>query len=78
MSFLDENQDVVLKTMDRLRAIIEDEGSLVRLKLELAAVVEVGKHFVAVTYMYNLDRDGALAFHAIAGCRRVQLMPGEH
>lgn len=57
--FLDDNEDVAPKTMDRLRVMLADENTKRRLKLELAAVVDVGKHFVTATY--DLEGDSGLA-----------------
>ena len=45
--------------MDNLRAVYDDPNLLCRLKLELTAVVDVGKHFVSVTY--DLEGDSALS-----------------
>lgn len=56
--FLDDNQDVAPKTMDHLRVVMNDPDQVCRLKLELAAVIDVGKHFVTATY--DLEGDGAL------------------
>lgn len=58
--FLDANQDLSPKTMDRLRTIIENEDRRRDLQLELAAVVDVGQHFVRATYI--LEGDGPLIF----------------
>lgn len=53
--------------MDQLRIIVEDEDQLCRLKLELAAIIDCGKHFVTATY--DLEGDGAL----VLGCyKRIQ------
>ena len=54
--FLDANQDIASKTMDHLRAIIENQDQLCQLKLELAAVIDVGLEFVTATY--DLEGDG--------------------
>ena len=45
--------------MDHLRVLMDDNDSLCRLKLELAAVVDIGRHFVTATY--DLEGDGALS-----------------
>ena len=45
--------------MDHLRGIMDDPQQLCRLKLELAVIVDVGKHFVTATY--ELESDGALS-----------------
>ncbi len=58
--FVDHNQDLSPKTMARLRMILDDEDRLRDLQLELAAVVDVGQHFVRATY--NLEGDGPLIF----------------
>ena len=43
-----------------LQAILADPERLVNLKLELAATINVGKHFVKATY--ELEGDGPLVF----------------
>ena len=58
--FLDSNKEVASRIMDHLRAVMEDDNRLCRLKLELAAIIDIGRHFVAATY--DLEGDGALAF----------------
>ena len=60
--FLDENNDLAPKTMDRLRAIFADEVRLRNVQLELAALVDVGRHFVQATYI--LEGDGPLILSA--------------
>ena len=45
--------------MDLLRAVYDDPYLLCRLKLEMATVVDVGKHFVSATY--DLEGDSALS-----------------
>ena len=45
--------------MDCLQEILQDQDRLCRPKVELAAIVDVGKHFVAATY--DLEGDGALS-----------------
>lgn len=65
--FLDSNNDICPKTMDKLRAIFDDEARLRDLKLELAAVVDIGVHFVKATYV--LEGDGPLIFNTY---RRLQ------
>ena len=61
--------------MDQLRAVYDDLKLLGRLKLELAAIVDVGKHFVSVTY--DLEDDSALSLfchqHVQALCNPCQL-----
>ena len=56
--FLDKNEDIAPKVMDHLRVIFNNPDCLCHLKIELAVVVDVGKHFVAATYY--LEGDGAL------------------
>lgn len=57
--FLNDNDDVAPKIMDRLRGIMGDLDTKCRLKLELAAVIDVGKHFVTATY--DLEGDSGLS-----------------
>ena len=58
--FLDENEDVSPKTMDHLRVILADPDRSKHLELELAALIDVGQHFVKATY--RLEGDGPLVF----------------
>ena len=57
--FLNSNEDISPSIMDHLRVLMDDNDSLCRLKLELAAVVDIGRHFVTATY--DLEGDGALS-----------------
>ena len=59
--FFNNNEDayVAPNVMDHLRAIYDDPNLLCCLKLELVAVVDVGKHFVSATY--DLEGDSALS-----------------
>ena len=59
--FLENNNDICPKTMDKLRAIFDNEVRLRDLRLELAAVVDIGVHFVKATYL--LEGDGPLIFN---------------
>ena len=49
-------------TVVQLIAIVHDEDDTARLRLELAAMIDIGKHLVCATY--NLEGDGLLAFSA--------------
>lgn len=69
LPFLDAAEDIAPKTMDHLRVIVDSEDQLCRLKLELAALIDCGKHFVTATY--DLEGDGAL----VLGCyQRMQIV----
>ena len=57
--FFNNNEDVAPNVMDHLRAVFNDPKLLCRLQLELAAVVDVVKHFVSATY--DLEGDSALS-----------------
>ena len=46
--------------MDKLRVIFDNKVHLRDLRLELAAVVDIGVHFVKATYL--LESDGPLIF----------------
>lgn len=56
--FLDKNEDIAPKVMNDLWVTFNNIDCLCRLKIELAVVVNDGKHFVAATYY--LEGDGAL------------------
>ena len=57
--FLDANQDVAPNITDCMREFMDDPEQLCRLKLELAAVIDVGKKFATSTY--QLEGDGGLS-----------------
>ena len=57
--FLKSNEDIAPRIMDHLRVLMDDNDSLCRLKLKLAAMVDIGRHFVTATY--DLEGDGALS-----------------
>lgn len=59
ISFLRENDDVSRATRAKLLEFFNDCEKLFLLKLELAAIVDVGAHFVKATY--TLEGDGILA-----------------
>ena len=54
-----ENEDVSPATRAKLIEFLDDQQKLFLLKLELAVIVDVGAHFVKVTY--TLEGDGLLA-----------------
>ena len=56
--FLTRNQDLGPTLRPKLLQMITDVNTLPYLQMELAAVVDVGEHFVKATY--NLEGDGAL------------------
>ena len=56
--FLQANRDISPKTTDRLLLILEDEDDRISLELELAAMIDIGKHLVRATYA--LEGDGPL------------------
>jgi len=56
--FLQENSDLSPATRSKLLDILHNPQSLTTLKLELAAVVDMGVHFVKATY--RLEGDGLL------------------
>lgn len=58
--FLQQLPDVSASTTQQLLAIIQHPERSRQLRLELAAVVDVGKHFVSATYA--LEGDGPLVF----------------
>ena len=55
-----KESSVAPATTDQLLAVLDDEDQVVRLMVQLAAVVDVGQHFVRATYW--LEGDGALFF----------------
>ena len=55
---MDNKKDISPKTIDHLRAVLDGPAQHRHLKLELAAVVDVGRHVVAATY--DLEVDSAL------------------
>ena len=57
--FIDDNQDIAPKIVGRLRGITASQDTKCRLKLELAAVIDVGKPFVTATY--DLEGDSVLS-----------------
>ena len=60
--FLESLDGVSPATVAHLLEILNDEDDLDSLRLQLAAMVDVGKHFVRLTY--NLEGDGPLVFSA--------------
>jgi len=56
--FLQENSDLSPATQSKLLDILHNPQSLTTFKLELAAVVDMGVHFVKATYC--LEGDGLL------------------
>lgn len=56
--FLDELSDSCKATAQELRQMLDDPQSCLDLKIQLAAVVDVGVHFVKATY--HLEGDGPL------------------
>ena len=57
--FLVENSDVSPATQSKLLKILQTPQELIKLKVELAAVIDVRQHFVKSTY--NLEGDGLLS-----------------
>ena len=57
---LDNNQVLSPKTMDCLRVMIKDPVRREHLQLELAAMMDIGQHFIKATYF--LEGDGPLFF----------------
>ena len=57
---LQENQDISPTTTAELLAILDNDGSRRTLQLQLAALVDIGKHLVEATYL--LEGDGSLLF----------------
>ena len=55
--FLNANADIGPSLRTKLLEILNNHSSLSQLKIELAAVVDIGEQFVKATY--NLDGDGA-------------------
>jgi len=51
--FLNTNADIGPSLCPKLLKILKDQSSLCQLKIELAAVVDIGEQFVKVTY--NLE-----------------------
>lgn len=60
--FLETLDGVCRETVAQLRAIVNDEDDYETLRLQLAAMIDVGKHLVRLTY--NLEGDGPLIFSA--------------
>ena len=56
--FLQENADLSAATRAKLLQILHDPQQLLSLKVELAAIVDMGVHFVRATY--SLEGDGLL------------------
>ena len=79
--------DVSPRTVAQLLAILTSEDDCTTLRLELAAIIDVGQHLVTLTY--NLEGDGPLVFstHELlqkaatafsqANWSNVKSMPGE-
>ena len=59
--FLVENSDVCPATQSKLLKILQTPQELIKLKVKLAAVIDVGQHFVKSTY--NLEGDGLLSLN---------------
>ena len=57
--FLQQHEDISPATRTKLLALLRNPQELLALKVELAAVIDVGYHFVNATY--NLEGDGALS-----------------
>ena len=57
---LQENQEISPTTTAKLLAILDDDDSRRTLQLQLAALVDIGKHLVEATYL--LEGDGPLLF----------------
>ena len=57
--FLQQHEDISPATRTKILALLRNPQELLSLKLELAAVVDIGSHFVRATY--NLEGDGALS-----------------
>ena len=60
--FVEEAKDtkVCPQLLPQLQAILSNPQRLMNLKLELAATIDVGEHFVKATYL--LEGDGPLIF----------------
>ena len=58
--FLEQLNDVSPRTVAQLLAILTSEDDCTTLRLELAAIIDVGQHLVTLTY--NLEGDGPLVF----------------
>ena len=56
LPFLDRNQDIGPALREKLLEILKNNQRVSLLKIELAAIVDVGEHFVKSTY--NLEGDG--------------------
>lgn len=68
--FLNDNQDLSPKVMDHLQKILDDPEQSRDLEQELAALIDVGHHFVKATY--RLEGDGSLVFSTY--CFRQELL----
>ena len=68
--FLIRNQDLGPALRPKLLNIITDVNSRSYLQMELAAVIDVGEHFIKATY--NLEGDGALVLRSYEEIRKVR------
>jgi len=60
--FIEENEDITPAYKLKILGFIHDSGKLTRLKVELAATVDVGEPFVKACYY--LEGDGPLVLHS--------------
>ena len=67
--FLRSADGISRATVAQLIAIVDDEDDTVRLRLELAAMIDIGKHLVCATY--KLEGDGLLVFSAYSTLQAV-------
>ena len=61
--FLDAHPEFFRATREKLLQILSDQQRLACLRIELAAVVDMGEYFVKATY--HLEGDGPLVFSCI-------------
>ena len=67
--FLRSADGISPATVAQLVAIVDDEDDTARLRLELAAMINIGKHLVCATY--KLEGDGLLVFSAYSTLQAV-------
>lgn len=58
--FVEDNLHISPTTTAKLQQLLQDQGDLKTLRLQLAAMIDVGRHLVEVTYL--LEGDGPLIF----------------